>query len=176
MFCRYSELSPQESLRMMEDLEDADETEDTEFIESRLSSDPSSTATAIPENASLECLPLSLASTLRVSCITKPLLSFLSLVCTFASRLNDIILTVELQVSFPPLFLGQPNHKPNLRTCPTPPNPYILTTNKVVIVLNSVAFIYLANRYGQEEIPAVQVFLELSAICSSHISISQIVF
>lgn len=60
----------------MEDLEDADETDDTEFIESRLSSAPSSTATAIPENASLECLPLSLASTFRVSCITISLLIF----------------------------------------------------------------------------------------------------
>lgn len=74
-------------------------------------------------------------------------------------------LTVKFQVSLPPLLLGQPNLKSNFRSGPAPPDPYVLTPNEVVVVLDSVAFVYLANRNRQEQIPSIQVFLEFLAVC-----------
>lgn len=164
MLWKNSALSPHDSRRMTDDLEDADETDDTDLNESRRSWAPSSMASVSPENVSLERRPLSLASTLRPSCITASPATLVGVFLHFLPQ-HLVQLTVKFQVSLPPLLLGQPNLKSNFRSGPAPPDPYVLTPNEVVVVLDSVAFVYLANRNRQEQIPSIQVFLEFLAVC-----------
>lgn len=152
---------------MIDDFEDADEMDDTELTESRRSSVPSSMVRVRPENVSLDRRPLSLASTLMASCITATISMVVHLLYPSLTGTESFRLTVKLQVSFPAFFLGQSDLKSDLRAGPTPPDPYVLTPNKMIIILDPIALVYLANRGGQEKIPTVQVFLKFPAICSS---------